>query len=179
VNFWELPYDYIVIAVRNLTKLRQRELHEYERPISLLASQNAEINRNRKKRKKPYAMDEFFLYKDRDDLNLPGARYGAAAKKLIEMGHFPVWALFVYKDLIARADDAIAPEDLALIAEDAIILAPTYEDFECHGMLIAMESASDKVRRFSTVHGDFVELRMPKLQAKVSAIEDAAIKLLR
>lgn len=174
-----MPYDYVVIAARRLTKLRQRELHEYERPISLLVSQNAEINRNRKKRKKPYTMDEFFLYKDKDDLNLPNARYGAAAKKLIELEQFPAWALFVYKDLVARADGAIPPEDLALIAEDAIILAPTYEDFECHGMLIAMESASDKVRRFSTIHGDFVELRMPKLNAKVSAIEDAVIKLLR
>lgn len=124
-------------------------------------------------------MDEFFLYKDREDLDLPSARYGAAAKRLIEMGEFPLWALFIYKDLVAKADDALPPEDLALIAEDAIILAPTYEDFECHGMLIALESASDKVRRFSSVHGDFVELRMPKLNAKVSAIEDAVIKLLR
>lgn len=178
-NFWDLPYDYIVTAARRATKLRQRHLHEYERPIALLISQNAEVNRNRKKRKKPYTMDEFFLYKDKEDLNVPGARYGAAAKKLIEMGQFPFWALFIYKDLVSRADDALPPDDLALIAEDAIILAPTYEDFECHGMLIAMESASDKVRRFSTVHGDFVELRMPKIDAKVSAIEDAVIKLLR
>lgn len=174
-----MPYDYIVTAAIRAVKLRQRRLHEYERPIALLVSQNAEINRNRKKRKKPYSMDEFFLYKEKEDLDLPNARYGAAAKRLIEMNKFPVWALFVYKDLIAKADDAMPPEDLALIAEDAIILAPTYEDFECHGMLIAMESASDKVRRFSTIHGDFIELRMPTLNAKVSAIEDAVIKLLK
>jgi hypothetical protein len=174
-----LPYDYIVTAVRNLFKLRQRKLHEYERPIALLASQTAEINRNRKKRKKPYTIDEFYLYKEKGDQDLPSSRYGAAAKRLIEMGVFPVWALFIYKDLISQADDSLPPEDLALVAEDAIILAPTYEGFECHGMLIAMESASDQIRRFSTVHGDFIELRMPTLNAKVSAIEDAVIKLLK
>lgn len=124
-------------------------------------------------------MDEFFLYKDKEELNTPGARYGAAAKRLIEIGKFPYWALFVYKDLVARADECLPPDDLALIAEDAIIIAPSYEGFECHGMLIAMESASEKVRQFSTVHGDFIELRLPKLDAKVSAIEDAVIKLLK
>lgn len=87
--------------------------------------------------------------------------------------------MFVYKDLIAKADDTPPPEDLALIAEDAIILAPSYEDFECHGMLIALESASNKVRQFSTIHGDFIDLRMPEINSKVCAIEDAAIKLLK
>lgn len=145
----------------------------------MLAAQNAEMNRNRKKRKRPYTMDEFFLYKLKEDLNVPGARYGAAAKRLLEMDMLPRWALFIYKDLIARADDALPPEDLALIAEDAIILAPTYEDFECQGMLIALESASEQVRRFATVHGDYIELRLPPIKSKVVAIEDASIRLLR
>jgi hypothetical protein len=162
-----------------MMKIRQRRLHEYERPIALLTSQNAEVNRNRKKRKKPYTIDEFYLYNNKEELNLPSARYGAAAKKLIEAGQFPSWALFIYKDLVAKADGAQAPDDIALIAKDAIILAPTYEDFECYGMLIALESASEQVRSFSTMHGDFIELKMPKLDAKVSAIEDISIRLLR
>ena len=53
-NYWLLPYDYVISAVVNLAKLRARELHEYERPIAILAVQQAEMNRDKKKRKKPF-----------------------------------------------------------------------------------------------------------------------------
>jgi hypothetical protein len=162
-----------------VNKLKRQRLHEYERPLAMLASQQAEINRNRKKRKQPYTMDEFYLYKEKGDIDLPNARYGAAAKKLIQMGKFPSWALFVYKDLISMADETLPPEDLALIAEDCIVLAPTYEDFDCMGMVIALESASGQLRQFQTGDGAFIQMRVPKLDNKANAIEDATLHMLR
>lgn len=178
-RFWDLPYEYILSAVSSVNYFKRQRLHEYERPIAVLAWQQAELNRDKKKKRQPYTLDDFYLYGNESNINAPNARYGAAAKKLIQMEKFPLWGLFVYKDLISQSENALPPDDLAAIASDCIVIAPIYEDFECSGMLIALESASGQLREFTSINGQVIQMRVPELQNKVNAIEDAVLKVLR
>jgi hypothetical protein len=162
-----------------MSSLQQEELHNYERPISLLAFQNAEINRDRKKQRTAHKLDDFYFYANKELANLPSPRYGAAAIELISRREFPAWALFVYKDLKERAGDALPPEVLCLQCEDVIILAPDIEDMAVTGMLIAAESASASTRTLRSACGIEVDVAVPKLSGKVEAIEDAEVRLIR
>jgi hypothetical protein len=143
-----------------------------------LAFQNAELNRDKKKRNRPYKPDEFYFYQTEDDRNLPEPKYGAAAYALIEKGLFPSWALFVYKDLKERAGNAMAPELLCFSCENAIILAPSVEDGKISGMLIAGNECSGKVLEMSSPCGKKVTVRMPPINGRYIADEDAEIRLL-
>jgi len=162
-----------------MSTLQQEELHNYERPISLLAFQNAEINRDRKKQRTPHKLDDFYFYANKELANLPSPKYGAAAIELISRKEFPAWALFVYKDLKERAGDALPPELLCLQCEDVIILAPDIQDMSVTGMLIASSSASEATRTLTSPCGIEVDLKVPKLSGMVEAIEDAEIRLIR
>jgi hypothetical protein len=153
--------------------MRRVELHENERPLSLLISQGAEINRDSNRRKKPYSMEDFYLYADFEDgRNGPRAKYGAAAMELIKKSLFPSWALFIYKDLKIQAGNAIAPDLLAFIHENALILAPSVSSNECAGMLIATEEASGKTLTMESPCGKSIRVLMPDIRAKVYAEED-------
>jgi hypothetical protein len=177
-NFWLLPYDYVISAVINLSKMRTRELHEYERPISVLAVQQAELNRDSKKRKRPFQLEDFYLYDVKDNKDMIDSIYGAAALKLIEMGVFPTWALFVYKQLSERAEESIPPVLLCYACDQAIVLAPQIEGGTCKGMLIAMESASMRNLDFTSPCGKSIRLRMPQIKSKIIAEENCYIDII-
>lgn len=163
----------------HVQKLQQEELHNYERPISYLAFQNAEINRDRKKQRKPFKPNDFYFYENKELANLPEPKYGAAALTLIQNKKFPVWALFAYSDLKSRAGDAIAPELLCIQCEDAILLAPSIDEGIVTGMLIAKESASNTIRTMVSPCGLQVEVKIPTISNKYEAQEDVELNLLR
>jgi len=173
-----LPYVYVIEAIINLNKIRIRELHDFERPVAYLAFQNAEINRDKKKRRKPYKPDEFYHYVDKESLDLPEPRYGAAAIALIEKGLFPAWALFAYNDLKVRADDALPPEFLCVQCEDALLLAPDIDGNTVSGMLIASNSCSGQVRDMKSPCGKNIKVRMPEINSSFEAKEEAELRIL-
>ncbi len=167
--------EYPIIAAEASNELYRRQLHDYERPIALMLLQNAEVNRDKKKKRKPYELNDFCFYVDKETLNLPAARYGAAGLELQRRGLLPLWALFVYPELKKNASDATLPEPLALIGEWAILLAPICEDGECSGMLIASHECSGSLQELSTLSGEKVTLRMPIFKESVYAWEDASL----
>jgi hypothetical protein len=139
--------------------------------------QTAESNRDRKKNKRPFLIEDFCMYGDPEETKAPAARYGAAAIALVEMGLFPSWALFVYKDLKTNAAKAMAPELLALIGDSVIILAPSVGEGQCSGMLIAsMEASNSTVEVFSPC-GKSLTVRIPKFAESVYALEDASLSI--
>jgi hypothetical protein len=178
-NFCQLPYPYVLSAVNKLNRLNREELHNFEKPITYLSYQTAEVNRDRKRCRKPFKPEDFYYYADQSALNLPEPKYGAAALALIEKGLFPHWALFAYKDLKVRAEDALPPEVLCLSCEDAIILAPSIDGHIVTGMLIAAHSASEEIREMTTPCGKIHEVRLPKIDGKFAADEEAEVRLLR
>ena len=176
-NYWMLPYPYVIIAVFRASELRRKELNENERPVALLTSLTANINRDSKQRRQPYELSEFCIYGEAVDDKLPHPRNGAAAMKLIDMDMFPSWALFAYADLKKSSEKGIAPEFLGLIGEDAVLLAPYQDDGGFVGMLIALESASDSFRIMESPNGNKYEVMIPKLNAKATALEDVFLKV--
>lgn len=145
----------------------------------MLALQQAEINRDRKKRKNPYSIEDFYLYMDATKQNLPSSRYASAFKELLSMGLCPSWTLFVYKDLTSVTDSGKAPDEIALIHPECIILGPDFSDGECRGMLLAMESASNQILEFQSTSGYCVTLKIPPIKSKVIADEEACLKVYR
>lgn len=169
---------YVLDAIVALGEIKREELHDIERPIAYLAFQNAEINRDNKKRRKPFSPDDFYYYADLEKRNLPEPKYGAAAKELIQRGDFPGWALFVYGDLKLRADEACPPELLCFQCEDAIILAPSREGRVITGLLIAGETASGQRREMVSPCGKHIYVELPAIRGKFIADEEAEVLLL-
>jgi hypothetical protein len=162
-----------------LYELKRRRLHEYEQPFALLMTQNAEANRDRKKKKDPFTMEDFYLFQAKEDRDIPKGRYGAAAMALIERRLFPAWALFVYKSLKESAQEGLrAPELLAFYCDRAILLAPEAIEGEVKGMLIARKEASNHKLILSSENGDKITLKMPTIDDEVVAIENSTLQIL-
>jgi hypothetical protein len=173
-----LPYEYVIEAIVNSRKIRHQELHEQEIPIAQLVAQQAEVNRDAKKRKRPFAIDEFYIYPMDGEKDSISGKYGAAAKELISSGRFPRWGLFIYKELMENADKGKVPEHLCLIGENAIILAPEFNDTGCNGMLIALEGASNRTISMTDDKQKVYRVRMPEIKTKVVANENCYFDIL-
>jgi hypothetical protein len=168
----------VLECVEQLNKLQKTELHGIERPIAYLAFQNAEINRDKKRRRQPFKPEEFYYYSDPELMNLPEPRFGAAAMELIKRELFPSWALFAYPELKKRAEDALAPELLCYQCDDAIILAPDVDAGHVTGMLIAAKTASDQHRTMTSPCGRTLTVMMPQILGKFEATEEAELRIL-
>lgn len=95
----------------------------------------------------------------------------------IRTGRFPAWALFCFKDLVSDARKGYKPEIVALTAEDAILLHPVTTPSGIKGLLIAQESASERVVTFTDDYGEEIELLLPFIPTKVVANEDITLHL--
>lgn len=93
-------------------------------------------------------MEDLFLYRRPQPGDLPPAAAGAAALALIAAEQFPGFAMASYPELEAAGRDRPAPPRLALIADDAILLAPSPTATGWRGFLIAEDTAAGQVRAF-------------------------------
>lgn len=177
-NFSSLPYKYVIEAYENAGRLQRNQLHLDEKPVALLSSVLANVNRDTKKKKEPYNLDDFCIYTPYEELNIPSSVYGSAAMELIRLNLLPAWALFVFKDLKAAAKGP-PPKMLCYYCEDAIILAPLIIEQSIRGMFILRESAYGKVRKLVSPCGDNIEARMPAMTGKVCAEENADAMITR
>lgn len=165
----------MLLAIQKGTEGYQSQLHDYERPIALNTTVAASQGRDPKKGKMPTYTD-FSFYKPVEDGQQPDHVYGSAYMLLVKKKRLPSWALFCFKALSASAVADYEPEEIALIAEDAILLHPrrigqnSYE-----GLLIAMESASEKRRDFVDDRGRVVRLTLPYIETKFVAEEDVIL----
>jgi hypothetical protein len=100
---------------------------------------------------------------------------------LIEAGQFPPFAYPMFEALEASAGDA-PPERLALIAEDAILLAPTpFPGGGWRGFLIAAEEAKGQDREFHFAEPDqpgiWLSVPADGPDAAVLAVEGACLPI--
>lgn len=176
-NFWELPYAYIMNAVLFCDERYMQELHDAERPTATLTSVLSNVNRSSKRHAKPFTPEDYYWYQPNKEGKYPKARFGAAAKVMIEMELMPAWALFVYKDLKVLQDDAMPPEPLCLVHDNAIILGPVFGDRQVSGMLIAQHNASNQTLEMRTPDGGVYRVAMPRIDAAVMAEEDIDLNI--
>lgn len=177
-KYYKLPYKYVLDAYEFCIKNRQKTLHEQEAPIALLSSLIANTNRDPKKNKKPFKMNDFFLYEPIENQNIPMHVYGSAAMKLLEMGQFPNWALFVYKDLKQSAAGE-PPDLLAYLHKSAILLAPILKDDAVKGMLICEDKIYNQIISMESPCGKKIQVFIPSFDGRYAATEDIELNLIK
>jgi hypothetical protein len=176
-NFHRLPYEYILNAYGEAAKLSMRELHHYEKPITLLATQTANLNRDPKTRKTPFTMQDFFLYQPPELLQAPEERYGAAAMWLVKENMYPAFALFCFPEL-NRHKGTVLPTIIAYLHENAIILAPVHgNDGTVKGLFIGEHAASNANLTMTSPCGREITIDVGTISDEVMAKEDAVFKL--
>lgn len=177
-NYWQLPYQYIILAIRQANKIIKREAHYYERPIAQLAA--IQLNKIPGKNKKRHSMLDLCLYTSADDLNLPKARYGAAMLEARRLGIYPSWCLFIYKEL-AEAASGSSPDPCIYTSEeeDVAVLAPWVEGTQLRGLVILQESASNQIRRLTGPDNRSYLVRVPQVTSKLVADEDMLLTVIQ
>lgn len=169
-----MPYQYVLEAYEYAIKAKQRKIHEAEAPTALLTSLIANTNRDAKKKREPYTMEDFFLYQPQEDRNVPTNVYGAAAMKLVAEKLFPSWALFCFKDLKSSASGE-PPSILGFIADNAILLAPILKEKSVKGMLIANEACYGEIVEMTSPCGRKIIVEIPVLNGKYVAEENVEL----
>lgn len=148
--------------------------------MTLLTSLTANLNRDAKKKKEPYKLEDFYMFQPQSLRDIPSGSYGAAAMALVEAGQFPLWALFVYKALKESAAGS-PPSILALICEDAMIIAPREGENlgTIQGMLIGKETCSEEKRIMTSPCGEITTfVQLPRASGKFFAIEDMTVSII-
>ena len=173
-----MPYEYVLLAFEKAVKAKQADYHAIESPIALLTSVYSNSNRDPKKKREPYKMEDFFLYQNREDRNIPSAVFGSAGMELVKQRIFPQWALFTFKAL-KESSTGRPPELLAYIGEDVMVLAPVVDGRELKGMVIGRESAQGKERKLKSPCGQEIKILVPRIPGKVFAEENVSMHILR
>ncbi len=156
-------------------ELHQLEMHKLEQPMALQTAWHANMQRDPKKRREPYGIEDFYLFQPKNLRRQPEERFGAAAMFLQEKGLYPVWALFCFPAL-RKAAKGEAPPLVAFVAPDAILLAPSeVEDGKWKGFLIAEKTAGNRSIHFRSPCGREVDLLVPTILDEVIADEEITL----
>lgn len=134
-----------------------------------------ELQRDPKRRAKPYQPADFYCWQQARTANEPPAA-GAAMLELVRLDLFPAFALGEwFDDLKTAGADHPLPPILAWWSEEAILLAPQRSGPDrWAGYLIAMAEASGVSQQFTNEHGDVVQLIVPSTVGAVAAVEAEA-----
>lgn len=99
--------------------------------------------------REPLELSDFcFFVPSEQQQARPPAEAGAAMLELIRRRLFPGFALVAYDALASAGKDQAPPPRLALLAEDAVLLAPRPTPQGWQGFLIAEGTAADQPRAF-------------------------------
>ena len=97
-------------------------------------------------------MEEFCWFlppKDQDAAEGPPAAAGAAMLALCEAVQVPGFAMAFYDALATAGEGTPPPSLLALLADDALLLAPVEHQYGWRGLLLAEDTAAGKERTFT------------------------------
>ena len=139
--------------------------------------QNAEVNRDKQKKKSPYKIDDFYIYEDESLTDSVDSIYGAAALALVEAKKFPSWALFAWQDLKRNAHKADPPDILCYRSNDCILLAPTVVKGRLKGLLIAKKKVSGMLHVLEIGPNKGIMVKMPEIQGEVAVIENCYLEI--
>lgn len=149
------------------SRLRLEFLHSLELPVAQLTSLMANVNRDAKKQRKPYAMEDFCFFIDREALK-PEAQAASAYRRLLDDGLLPPWALFCFADFKDATASKRPSAEVAILGDGWILLAPIEIDGGFQGLLVAEQRVAGQ-----TLQGAFmdeqVEVELPAFQEFVLA----------
>jgi hypothetical protein len=121
-----------------------QQLHWAELPTALLTQ--TYVRAHSEAKAPPLA--EFCFFRQQQPGDRPPSEAGAAMLELLRLDQFPGFALAFYEPLEAAGKDHAAPRLLALVADDAILLAPAAATGGWRGFLIAEGTATGQAREF-------------------------------
>ncbi len=122
-----------------------------ERPLANLTSWIANIHRDKEQRPEPWQMEDFCWFlppKDQGGAAGPPAAAGAAMLALCEAVQVPGFAMAFYDALATAGEGTPPPSLLALLADDALLLAPVEHQDGWRGLLLAEDTAAGQERTF-------------------------------
>lgn len=96
--------------------------------------------------------------------------------RLLKDDVLPPWAIFCFPDFKHATESPARPDDVALIGDDFILLAPVAIDGGYEGLLIAEQSASSQ-RRTASFEGRELEVLIPPFEGYVYAKAGVEIDL--
>lgn len=121
-----------------------QQLHWAELPTASLA----QLTQNIHSEGKPPPLADFCFFRQQQPGERPPSDAGAAMIALIARQQFPSFALAFYQVLHTAGQGQPAPQRLALIADDAILLAPEPTADGWRGFLITEAAATGQTRQF-------------------------------
>jgi len=140
----------------------------------------ANLNRDQKKRKKPYALSDFTFFAALEEQAQAPAAAGAAMLQLIRDNEFPSFGLFIYSQLREAGQGVDVPKRVALRAENCIVLAPYRKSqTQWAGLLICEAPAMGHIQDFRDDAGVIWRLRVPVIgdAGGVLAAEDSVLPI--
>lgn len=129
----------------------------------------ANMNRDSKKQRKPFAAIDFCFFHD-VEANKPQARAAAAYMRLVEDKQMPPWALFCFSDFKHAEPSTLDQGQVAIIGDQWILLAPTAIDGGFSGLLIAEHAVSGQ-QLPGRYQGQDLVLQLPTFEDYVLARE--------
>lgn len=123
-----------------------QRLHWAEMPVAFLHQRTHAMNLAEGATVPP--LSDYCLFRQEQPGERPPGEAGAAMLALIQARAFPTFALGFYDALAAAGKDQPVPELLALVASDAVLLAPRQSAGGWSGFLIAEGTAQDQLREF-------------------------------
>jgi hypothetical protein len=111
----------------------------------------ANAHRDSEKRSEPFTLEEFCHYLPpgkQEEQEGPPKEAGAAMIALCEQRQVPGFAMAFYDALATAGEGEPLPSPLALLAVDALLLAPVEHQGGWRGLLLAEDSAAGQERTF-------------------------------
>ena len=133
----------------------------------------AETNRSSQRCKRPYEPDDFLLHKppgtERQQAasDAPPRDWGPAGAALLVLerrGLLPSFACAADPQLERAGKGQPVPTMLALLHDQALLLAPWADKGQWRGFLLAEPEVSGQDLTFSSVDGEQIGLRLPDLE---------------
>lgn len=88
-------------------------------------------------------MEDFCFFVDRE-ANRPEQRAAAAYMRLVKDGKLPPWAIFCFSDFKHATESPADVDQVAMIGDNFILLAPVEIDGGWEGLLVAEQVAAGK-----------------------------------
>ena len=134
------------------------------------------MNMDSKKQRKPFAIEDFCFFVDRDQ-NKPEAKAAAAYMRLVKDGQLPPWAVFCFSDFKHAEADPRPASEVAIIHANFILLAPVEIDNGYQGLLLAEHCVSLAEVDVSFDSKD-LRLKLPEIEGYVVAKAEQELDLL-
>ena len=144
--------------------------------MAQLCAITANMNRDPKKQKKPYTVEDFTFFGASEE-SKPEYRAAMAYMTLLEPDELPGWALFCLNDF-KSAKGKTYPTDPAVIGDGLILLAPEENENKIKGLLLAEHKVSGKQVTVKW-EGHTMLVSVPSFDGFVVAKADEELTVLR